>query len=58
MESVEKMGMKTIEYVNVSKYNTSRRMACMANTFDGEGELNFLRKGIFTSIYLRRKFSG
>jgi hypothetical protein len=32
MESVEKMGMKTIEYVNVSKYNTSRRMACMANT--------------------------
>ena len=38
MESVEKMGMKTIEYVNVSKYNTSRRMACMANTFDGEGE--------------------
>ena len=48
MESVEKMGMKTIEYVNVYKYNTSRWMACMAN--EGRTDTSF-RLGDFHKYF-------
>jgi hypothetical protein len=54
MESVEKMGMKTIEYVNVSKYNTSRRMACMANTVGWQRwDRYFLRIGDFHKYLIK-----